>query len=89
MAFWYAPAFLLGRAIQFQVEGTEGEQRPGIKGTEACAITMKNSLYFVTCLATVMAMQTANLPRLQFNYSSRGYNQIPHKHQKSRRGKPK
>jgi len=50
---------------------------------------MKNSLYLIAALAGAMAIQNTRLPSLQFCLSSRGYDQIPGKHKKHKRGKPK
>ena len=42
-------------------------------------------------IATIMAMQQAQRRTLPFSIdsASRSYNQIPHKHRKYKRGKPK
>ena len=51
---------------------------------------MKSSLAYLTTIAAVMAVQTAtaHLPDFRF-WDSKGYNRIPSKHRKHRRGKPK
>ena len=54
---------------------------------EAGGYTMKQSLCVI--IAAALALETASLPRFQFDNGSKSYNQIPHKHQKHRRGRPK